>query len=419
MAIRALGLIAAGVKSGAKSGDWLNRERILAYGGIFLAFEFCGFIILAAEAHGWVGPPHPPVVADFVSFYAAGHLANLGLPAGAYIRSLHWAAEQQVAGPGINYALFVYPPVFLLICGLLARLPYFAALLAFETLTMLLWVATMLHILPKRGGRTDWLLLLPLMAFPAIFINYGVGQNGFLTAALLGGGCLLVDRRPVLAGILFGALCYKPHFGLLVPVALIAGGRFRCFAAAAVTVIALIGLSAAAFGWDVWRSFIETFAGSQPIYSSGQIKFDIFVSPFGALRLLGAGTKLALAAQGVASVAAAAMVAWVWRRNSPLPVRGAVLASATLVAVPLTLYYDLLLAGVAIAWLIQDGCARGFGAWGKSLLLALFLAPGLVLPLALLFRLPVGVIQTVALLALCGAHAVRASDPVGRAAITP
>ena len=41
------------------------------------------------------------------------------------------------------------------------------------------------------------------LACPAVLINVGHGQNGFLTAALLGGALVLLDRRPIVAGILF------------------------------------------------------------------------------------------------------------------------------------------------------------------------------------------------------------------------
>ena len=53
----------------------------------------------------------------------------------------------------------------------------------------------------RRGG--DRALLLAL-AFPAVFVNLGHGHNGFLTAALIGFALLWLDRRPVVAGILFG-----------------------------------------------------------------------------------------------------------------------------------------------------------------------------------------------------------------------
>src|SRR3546814_9794178 len=45
---------------------------------------------------------------------------------------------------------------------------------------------------------------LTLLAFPGVLLNIGHGQNGFLTAALMGGGVLLLERRPWLAGALFG-----------------------------------------------------------------------------------------------------------------------------------------------------------------------------------------------------------------------
>jgi hypothetical protein len=57
-------------------------------------------------------------------------------------------------------------------------------------------------------------------------------QNSLLTAALFGAATLFVDRRPSVAGVLFGALCYEPPFGLLVPVALAAQKNWRAFAAA-------------------------------------------------------------------------------------------------------------------------------------------------------------------------------------------
>ena len=46
-----------------------------------------------------------------------------------------------------------------------------------------------------------------------MFVNIGHGHNGFLTAALIGSALVVLDRRPVLAGVLFGLIAYKPQFG--------------------------------------------------------------------------------------------------------------------------------------------------------------------------------------------------------------
>ena len=57
-------------------------------------------------------------------------------------------------------------------------------------------------------------------------LEFTAGQNGFLTAALIGGALGLLERRPALAGICLGLLTYKPQFGLLFPFVLIADRRW-------------------------------------------------------------------------------------------------------------------------------------------------------------------------------------------------
>jgi hypothetical protein len=106
------------------------------------------------------------------------------------------------------------------------------------------------------------------------------------------------------------------------------------------------------------------------------------------MRLVGAGVPLSYAVQAVFTIGAAAVVAVVWRRDVSLPTRAAVLASATLVAVPLSLIYDLMLAAVAACWLMRDRAA--IAGWERTVLALLFvllldcrnLAEALVLPVA-------------------------------------
>src|SRR5207302_9966990 len=123
------------------------------------------------------------------------------------------------------------------------------------------------RILGERGRAA----LLALLAFPAILLTLSFGQNAFLTAALFGAATLLVDRRPIVAGIVFGALCYKPHLGLLVPVALAAGGHWRAFAAAFLSAAVLCLASLGIFGWETWRDFLTAAAASPAVYQSGRI----------------------------------------------------------------------------------------------------------------------------------------------------
>ena len=88
-----------------------------------LAIEVACFLFFVAGTHGLIVRLATPTSTDFVSFYAAGSLADAGTPGLAYDRAAHYAAEERAAEPGIAYNFFYYPPVFLLVCAALARLP--------------------------------------------------------------------------------------------------------------------------------------------------------------------------------------------------------------------------------------------------------------------------------------------------------
>jgi hypothetical protein len=333
----------------SRLGDWLDRDRIRRLAGLLLGAQLLLFGFAIAGTYGLLGRLDAPVTTDFVSFYAAGRLADAGTPRLAYDQAAHQAAEEAATAPGVEYRFFNYPPVFLILCAVLAYLPYLAAFLLFEAVTLALFLAVACRIVGDRSPTT----LLVLLAFPMVFWTAGLGQNSFLTAGLFGAATLLIDRRPLIAGLLFGALCYKPHFGLLLPVALAAGGYWRAFAGAAVSVAALALVSVLLFGIDTWRDFIATAAGSSAMYQSGRVLFAGFISSFGGVRLVGGGIDLAYIVQAAASLTAAVAVFVGWHRRLSLPVRAAVLVSATLVAVPLALLYDFMLGAIAGAWLVR------------------------------------------------------------------
>ncbi len=392
---------------------WLDRDRIVAWASALLAIELAFAVFIALWQHGAFFVVENPTSSDFVSFFAAGKLALSGTPALAYDQAAHYAVQQQSSAPGAPYQFFFYPPVFLFLCAGLTVLPYFLAYAAFQiaSLGFFLWV---MRAILQESGRA-WTL--PVLAFPAVFWTIGLGQNAFLTAGLFGAFTLMLDRRPVLAGIVLGLLCYKPHFGMLVPVALLAGGYWRCFLGAAVSVIALVGLSVALFGWETWQAYLQAFSGSGQVYQSGRIDLAGMITVFGAMRLNGFSAELAYAMQGASAVAMAALVALVWRRCPGQPARFVSLVAATLLAVPLALLYDQVLLLVAGAWLIRDGRASGFLGWEKVALLAAYPLDLLLWPLGTGWHLPLGPLLSLAVLAL----ALRRLSPflLGRSATAP
>ncbi len=381
----------------------LDRRRIGWCCAVLLALQLAGFVFIVVGTHGWIVPLTRPTTTDFVSFYAAGALANEGTPALAYDHAEHLAAEERVTETGIEYQFFNYPPVFILLCAALARLPYLVAFVIFEGATLGLYLFVACRILGERDGTA----LVALCAFPIVFWNIGLGQNAFLTAGLFGAATLLIDRRPVPAGLLFGALCYKPQFGMLVPFALAAAGQWRAFGAAGASVAALVLVSLLLFGAGTWQAFFASVGGSPAMYESGRILFAGMANTFGAARLLGAGAPLAYALQAAASLAAAVVVVIVWRRRLSLPTRAATLAAATLVAAPLALLYDLIFGVIAAAWLVRDANSPAAWARQKLALAALFLLLLDGRGLAESSHVPVFPLAAIALFAIAGARARR------------
>jgi len=159
---------------------------------------------------------------------------------------------------------------------------------------------------------------------------------------------------------------------LLIPVALLAGGHVRAVIAAAGSVVVLVGLSASVFGWQTWAAFWQAMAASQSVYASDAIDLAGLTSPFGAMLVLGLNPSQAGMVQAVATAGAGVLVGIVWRRKLSLPARAAVLLAATPVAVPIVMFYDLMLSGVAIAWLVRSG---EFAPWTKTLMATAFVLP--------------------------------------------
>ena len=264
-----------------RTGDWLTRERMRLVSLAVLAASALGLCFLLLTADGLNDYQGRPLGTDFSSFYAAGTYVQDGQPAMPFDPAAQHAREQKLFGAATPFYSWAYPPFFLFIAAALALLSYPVALLVWQGATLLSYLGVTRAILfpsavpasappgslrcaeprsPVSGGTSDHLWLLLALAYPAVLVNVGHGQNGLLSASLLGGALVVLDRRPILAGILIGLLAYKPQFGLMIPIALVASGRWKTIAAAGVTVMALVLATLIAFGPDVWRTF---FASNQ------------------------------------------------------------------------------------------------------------------------------------------------------------
>lgn len=348
-----------------------------------LIFAHAAYLAVSYWNGLWiVGPDGHGLPVDFVNVWAAGRLALDGQPAAAYDWPVHKAMEAVALGqPFDGHFGWHYPPTFLFAAAALALLPYTGAFVLWTFGTFPAYVAAIRGIV---GDRSGYLLA---AAFPAVLGNMVVGQNGFLSAGLFGGALLLLERRPVLAGVLIGLLTYKPHLGLLVPLALAAGGHWRAFAAAAATAAALAAAAWATFGPAPALAFFSSISQtSQAFLSNGWADWHKLQTVFGLVRALGGPEWLAWTMQVTVALAAAVAVIQAWRSNVAYAVKAAALVTGALLATPYLYTYDLVVLAVPLAFLFRLGRDDGF--LPKELLgMALVCALVLIFPYV---RAPVG-----------------------------
>ncbi len=194
----------------------------------------------------------------------------------------------------------------------------------------------------------------PFIAFPAVMMNATHGQNAFLTCALMGAGIMCLTSRPVVAGVLFGALAFKPQIGILIPVLLIAGGHWRAFGAASVTVVALCAASLAIFGAGTWSAYIAALPEARRVLEDGVFGHEKFQSVFAMLRIAGASAAASYATQSVVAITVAGLLAYVAHRSRDALACGALLCAGAALVTPFILRYDLMLLAIPLMWLARD-----------------------------------------------------------------
>lgn len=394
----------SGLLAALRTGSWLTGERLRAYSMLLSAASLCGVVFLWLSGNGLLDGAGRPIGTDFANPYSAGLMAQRGDAAAAYDYATQYREQKAIFASSLEdpedlpFYGWHYPPVFFLAAASLACLPYIAALLIWLASTFSLYLAAIRTIIARHSVNAKFALFLAA-AFPAVFVTITHGQNAFLTAGCLTLGLALLDRRPILAGLFIGLLCYKPHLGILLPVILVAGGYWRTFFAAGATVIVLCVLTLAVFGVDPWLAFLESRTVTRTIVledvSTGWYKIQ---SAFSAVRGLGGSVTAAYAVQGGIAVFVLSALVWLWRSGAtPAGMAAACIGSALIT--PYILDYDLMVLAPAIAFLALDGRERGFRPFEITLLAGSWLMPLIARPVAQYAFLPIGLLTMLALFA--------------------
>jgi alpha-1,2-mannosyltransferase len=356
---------------------------MLVVGGIASLYGWALF--LSTFSHpGAIGFDLNAPGTDWMVFYGAARLFFAGkldliFNGEDFTGYLNAAFSDWLSKP-MPYRPWVYPPTYLLVLLPFGKLTFATSYFAFQVVSAVLLALVLSWDSDRRLARpfVVWSALL----CPAASVNVAMGQNAFLSSALLVGGWRASRRHPVLGGAILAMLAIKPQFGLLVPLALIALRQLRALLSSVAMVAAFFGASIAVFGIDAWRQWINvttTFGDAQGKWMEyGRIWGD---SVYACMAALGASAAVADWTQVAAMCLSAALVYYAFRRALPGDHKIAVLLAATILAAPHSSLHDAVLLAIASLLWVSDSAVTSRSVWKWPLAGCLWLAPLLNPPL--------------------------------------
>jgi Glycosyltransferase family 87 len=301
---------------------------------------------------GWYDRHGYALGRDFSNFWLGGRLALTGRVAEIYDLPRYMLAMRGLFSPDQQFMNFSYPPHALALLVPFGALPYGLAL----PVWLVLSGAALFAAKPGTLRPWPWQTGLLLAVSPAVLFMLSIGQATALLAFVFVAGLRLIDKKPVLAGLLFGLLSVKPHLGLLLPFVLLQRRAWLTIAVACATVAALVAISLIVFGIEPWQAYIANTLPYQTRVIATPFGFvwSLMVSPYAWYAKLGAGFSTAMTLHVLTAIplAVLALMAYAKARKHDEPLAIAILATASIAIVPYSLNYDLVIPVVAIAaWL--------------------------------------------------------------------
>jgi hypothetical protein len=363
------GAVASLSTSAPQSANIFTSSRLNLY-GYGLAIIYAAALTHFYLAGAWiVDGSGAPLYGDFTDAWVAGWHA-LNADASQLYDSDKFVSIQRamIGARDYFYPNWPYPPTFFLILAPLSKLPYANAFLTWDVAT-LLGCVVVVYLIVRRPPAIALVLASPFTAW-----NLLAGQNGFLTASLLGAALYFLEKRPAVAGVMIGCLTYKPQFGILLPVALVASRQWRAVASAGVATALLAAASVAVFGADAWAAFPNAFVEQSKLNlgAGSDSNWGYLQTVYGLSRNLNIAANAAWLIQSLTTLAVAIIVWILWQSPVRYPLKAATLSAAALVATPYAFAYDMAALAIPVAFLVKDQIGFGMLRGEQTIMLALF-----------------------------------------------
>lgn len=358
----------------------LIRKRILWEIAALIAGGFTIFIGLRVfgTVHHMMRDTGAPVFGDFLNFFTGGAMAMRGDTAHLYNEAANYAFQSALI-PGFKLVLPYYePPVFLLLMAPLSTLGYVPAALVFMTLSFFCYWAAAWRLVPDKRA------LIFAASYPTPLLHLINLQAGTIMAGFNGLALSFLQRRPILAGVFISLLSIKPHLAVLWPVMLAVRGQWKTFFSAAISLLALIAISGAIFGFDTYVAFFNNLTTAQSGITTLRTHPQVYASLYANLLTLNVPAQIASIVHGISALAAIAIAVLIWRRGEA-NTSAVALCAGTMLISPYLFFYDAAPLGIAALFLARTGLtpfrmavmALAFGAGLVGLYLGQHVTPPL------------------------------------------
>jgi hypothetical protein len=287
-------------------------------------------------------------LADFDAFHIVAQRVWRGDLDQVYQFEALLTMQMEAAGGMTRFMPWTYPPQYGLLLAPFAFLPVGVGYLLFTTATLALYLVTLRAISGVNFAQVLVILL------PALAINIGCGQNGFLTGALIALVCLNVERRQLLAGLALGAMVIKPHLAIAAGVYLLVTRRWIALGTAAAVVVASSLLCTLLFGWQIWFAWLGAIRVSASYLEQGFYPLFRMISTYAALYETGIPASAAFWGQtAVAGLALFAVLLGTVRGASSKFALGVTVIVSVMIS-PYAYDYDLPMLGIGLALVLPD-----------------------------------------------------------------
>jgi hypothetical protein len=245
-----------------------------------------------------------------------------------------------------SFMPWTYPPQFDVVLAPFGLIPVGAAYALFVGATFTFYVVVL------RATAGNNFLLLLVVFLPAIQVTMACGQNGFLTAGLIGLVCLFFEDRPILAGLALGLMVIKPHLAIAFGTYAVLKRSWIVVVTAAAVLLTSSAMCTAVFGVQIWTDLLASFRDSSVFLEQGYYPLYRMISAYAALRTAGLSAWAAFLGQLIVAFLVLGVVAFSVFRRMPSRVSLGLTAAVSVCISPYAYDYDFLIFGIGMALLV-------------------------------------------------------------------